>query len=64
MNIDSLKAGFKAYLEEKGKLTEENEAQYNENTSIFSYANEFKAYINKNVIHQVLIFNLKAFQNF
>lgn len=48
MNIDSLKAGFKAYLEEKGKLTEENEAQYNENTSIFSYANEFKAYINKN----------------
>lgn len=45
VNLEVLKMGFKAYLEEKGKIDSESSSIKDSDISIFMYANDFKDYI-------------------
>lgn len=49
MNLEILKMGFKAYLEEKGKINSEDIGLKDSEISIFMYANDFKDYLGNNL---------------
>lgn len=50
MNLEVLKMGFKAYLEEKGKINSEDTVLKDSDISIFMYANDFKDYIGNSIL--------------